>query len=76
MIVREKTTVSRLVDGFEEKGWIRRETKSKDKRSRALCITKKDLDLYKKGHPLIEKADEVLKRSYRNQIFEICICYY
>lgn len=63
LIVRDKTTVSRLVDGFEREGWIKRETKLEDKRSKGLYLTKKGLDLYKKGIPLIEKADEVFKKN-------------
>ena len=66
-IARDKTIVSRLVDLWVKKGWIKRESQTEDKRKNGLFFTKKGKELWEKGIPLVSAADEVFTRNLNNE---------
>lgn len=62
-LVKDKTTVSRLVDGWVKKAWVKREVSSHDKRFYILRFTKKGKEIWEKGLPIITSADEVFRKD-------------
>ncbi|XDD55279.1 MarR family winged helix-turn-helix transcriptional regulator [Leptospira sp. WS4.C2] len=62
-LVKDKTTVSRLVDGWVKKTWVKREVSSHDKRFYILRFTKKGKEIWEKGLPIITSADEVFRKD-------------
>ncbi|MBM9592206.1 MarR family transcriptional regulator [Leptospira sp. 201903075] len=62
-LVKEKTTVSRLVDGWVKKAWVKREVSPEDKRYYHLRFTKKGKDVWEKGLPIVASADSVFRKD-------------
>ncbi|TGK84601.1 MarR family transcriptional regulator [Leptospira noumeaensis] len=65
-LVKDKTTISRLVDGWVKKSWVKREVSRSDKRQFYLRFTKKGKEVWEKGLPIISSADLV----FRNHLTE------
>ncbi|MDZ4724846.1 MAG: MarR family transcriptional regulator [Leptospira sp.] len=66
-LVRDKTTISRLVDNWEEKGWVKRKISSEDKRSYGIFMTKKGTENWEKGVPIVIEADQIFKKQLTNE---------
>ncbi|EMY68933.1 MarR family protein [Leptospira vanthielii serovar Holland str. Waz Holland = ATCC 700522] len=62
-LVKDKTTVSRLVDGWVKKAWVKREVSATDKRFYILRFTKKGKEIWEKGLPIITSADAVFRKD-------------
>lgn len=62
-LVKDKTTVSRLVDGWVKKAWVKREVSLQDKRYYHLRFTKKGKDVWEKGLPIVASADAVFRKD-------------
>lgn len=62
-LVKDKTTISRLVDGWVKKNWVKREISETDKRQYHLRFTKKGKDVWEKGLPIIASADLVFRKD-------------
>lgn len=60
---KDKTTISRLVDGWVKKGWVKRTQNTEDKRIVFLKFTTKGKTIWEKGIPVVRGADEVFKRN-------------
>ncbi|WP_244279940.1 MarR family winged helix-turn-helix transcriptional regulator [Leptospira brenneri] len=63
LLVKDKTTVSRLVDGWVKKSWVKREVSPEDKRYYILRLTKKGREIWEKGLPVIASADAVFRKD-------------
>lgn len=62
-LVKDKTTVSRLVDGWVKKSWVKREVSPQDKRNYVLRLTKKGKEIWEKGLPIVTAADLVFRKD-------------
>ncbi|MCW7481277.1 MarR family winged helix-turn-helix transcriptional regulator [Leptospira kanakyensis] len=62
-LVKDKTTISRLVDGWVKKTWVKREISETDKRQYNLRFTKKGKEVWEKGLPIIASADLVFRKD-------------
>lgn len=62
-LVKDKTTVSRLVDGWVKKTWVKREVSATDKRLYRLRFTKKGKEIWEKGLPIIASADDLFRKD-------------
>ncbi|TGL23306.1 MarR family transcriptional regulator [Leptospira bourretii] len=62
-LVKDKTTISRLVDGWVKKNWVKREISESDKRQYNLRFTKKGKEVWEKGLPIISSADLVFRKD-------------
>lgn len=62
-LVRDKTTVSRLVDGWVKKSWVKRVVSDTDKRQYQLRFTKKGKEIWEKGIPIVRSADQVFRKD-------------
>ncbi|MCW7462087.1 MarR family winged helix-turn-helix transcriptional regulator [Leptospira limi] len=62
-LAKDKTTISRLVDGWVKKGWVKRIQSSEDKRSFSLKLTTKGKSIWEKGIPVVKEADLVFKKN-------------
>ncbi|TGL72176.1 MarR family transcriptional regulator [Leptospira jelokensis] len=63
MLAKDKTTVSRLVDGWVKKGWVKRIQMAEDKRVFVLILTTKGKNIWEKGIPVVIAADQVFKQN-------------
>jgi DNA-binding MarR family transcriptional regulator len=54
---KDKTTISRLIDGLIRKGLVIRKESKVDRRSLCLHLTKKGIELHKQALPIIKKCD-------------------
>ncbi|XDD47562.1 MarR family winged helix-turn-helix transcriptional regulator [Leptospira sp. WS39.C2] len=66
-LAKDKTTISRLVDGWVRKGWVKRIQSTEDKRIYELKITPKGKTTWEKGIPVVRGADEVFKRNLNEE---------
>ncbi|TGL03229.1 MarR family transcriptional regulator [Leptospira bouyouniensis] len=66
MLAKDKTTVSRLVDGWVKKGWVKRYQSPDDKRIFVIKLTLKGKSIWDKGIPVVIAADQVFKQ-YLNE---------
>lgn len=62
-LAKDKTTISRLVDSWVKKGWVKRIQSSEDKRSFSLKLTTKGKSIWEKGIPVVREADLVFKKN-------------
>lgn len=62
-LVKDKTTVSRLVDGWVKKSWVKRVVSDTDKRQYHLRFTKKGKEIWEKGIPIVSSADQVFRKD-------------
>ncbi|TGM43026.1 MarR family transcriptional regulator [Leptospira levettii] len=62
-LAKDKTTISRLVDGWVKKGWVKRIQSNEDKRSFSLKLTTKGKSIWEKGIPVVKEADLVFKKN-------------
>lgn len=62
-LVKDKTTVSRLVDGWVKKSWVKRVVSDTDKRHYHLRFTKKGKEIWEKGIPIVRSADQVFRKD-------------
>jgi len=62
-LAKDKTTISRLVDGWVKKGWVKRIQSIEDKRSFSLKFTTKGKSIWEKGIPVVKEADLVFKKN-------------
>ncbi|MCW7494475.1 MarR family transcriptional regulator [Leptospira sp. 2 VSF19] len=62
-LVKDKTTVSRLVDGWVKKSWVKRVVSDTDKRHYHLRFTKKGKEIWEKGIPIVQSADQVFRKD-------------
>ncbi|MCG6148373.1 MarR family transcriptional regulator [Leptospira levettii] len=62
-LAKDKTTISRLVDGWVKKGWVKRIQSNEDKRSFSLKLTTKGKSIWEKGIPVVREADLVFKKN-------------
>ncbi|TGL33615.1 MarR family transcriptional regulator [Leptospira perdikensis] len=63
-LVKDKTTVSRLVDGWVKKSWVKREVSPQDKRNYVLRLSKKGKEIWEKGLPIVTTADLVFRKDF------------
>ncbi|WP_108972667.1 MarR family winged helix-turn-helix transcriptional regulator [Leptospira ryugenii] len=66
-LVRDKTTISRLVDVWVNKAWVERKADPNDKRLYRLYLSTKGEKVWKKGLPLVEDADRVFRSGLTSQ---------
>ncbi|GBF40804.1 MarR family transcriptional regulator [Leptospira ellinghausenii] len=62
-LAKDKTTISRLVDSWVKKGWVKRIQSIEDKRSFSLKLTTKGKSIWEKGIPVVREADLVFKKN-------------
>ncbi|MCW7508413.1 MarR family transcriptional regulator [Leptospira levettii] len=62
-LAKDKTTISRLVDSWVKKGWVKRIQSNEDKRSFSLKLTTKGKSIWEKGIPVVKEADLVFKKN-------------
>lgn len=58
---RDKTSVTRMIEGLVKKGYISRKPDTEDRRIQRLHLTKIGIELYKKSLPICKKYNEELK---------------
>lgn len=62
-LAKDKTTVSRLVDGWVRKSWVKRVVSDSDKRNYHLRLTKKGKEIWEKGLPVVTTADQIFRKE-------------
>lgn len=55
---RDRPTMSRILDGMQQRGWLERHTDPQDARARNVYLTRKGRDLKKKLVPVAERLVE------------------
>ncbi|TGL21122.1 MarR family winged helix-turn-helix transcriptional regulator [Leptospira yanagawae] len=63
LLAKDKTTISRLVDGWVKKGWVKRIQVAEDKRVYVLKLSTKGKNIWEKGIPVVIAADKVFKQN-------------
>jgi len=63
MMFRSKQTITKIVDGLERDGMVKREPIGKDRRSRAVTITRKGVDSVKENLPGVFEASNTAVAS-------------
>ncbi|XDD43753.1 MarR family winged helix-turn-helix transcriptional regulator [Leptospira sp. WS60.C2] len=66
-LAKDKTTISRLVDGWVKKGWVKRIQSPEDKRIFSLKLTPKGKSIWEKGLPVVQNADLVFKKNLKGE---------
>ena len=62
-LAKDKTTISRMVDGWVKKGWVKRIQTREDKRVFGLVLTGKGKLIWEKGLPVVRDADQIFKKN-------------
>jgi DNA-binding MarR family transcriptional regulator len=75
LLYKEKTTVTRMIDGLEKRGLIEKKPVSGDKRARQVFLTEDGIEIRKKLNPIAldfnEKISENLTDEEINQLISI-----
>jgi len=58
-LIKDKTNLSRILDGMEKREWIVRHTHEKDRRSYRILITKKGKALVEKLIPIVRETNKI-----------------
>jgi DNA-binding MarR family transcriptional regulator len=64
LLGKDKTTITRLLEGLEKKGYILRQTDNIDKRSKRVIATLLGKSLESKVMPLISQSNERIKMQF------------
>lgn len=70
MMFRSKQTITKIVDGLERDGMVKREPIGKDRRSRGVAITRKGMDSVKDNLPGIFEATNTAMASLSQEEME------
>ncbi|MDF3821662.1 MarR family transcriptional regulator [Leptospira sp. 96542] len=65
-LVRDKTTVSRIVDGWEKKGFIKREYSLEDKRRMGIYFTPQGKKRWKSAEEIVNDLDKIFISRLKN----------
>lgn len=71
-LLMEKSSVSRLLDGLERRGWIRREQDSEDARQKRIMLTEQGIAVQDKtigiAQDVLQKAQELLSQDEKEML--------
>ena len=68
---RDKSSLTRLIQGLEKKGLITREVNDLDKRKQQVNLTSEGLELLKSAEPIIESNFELIESGISKEELEI-----